>query len=77
MILGRRTNLFALRKRLKIPTVRRAKATTTLQERTQAVLDLKVNDITGQWGVAQVRQRAANAGFLLSRSVQLDRCTVQ
>ena len=41
---------------------------TTSEERAQAVLDIKEHDLTGQWGVAQVRQRLANQGILIKWS---------
>jgi hypothetical protein len=37
------------------------------EERAQALLDIKANDIVGKWGVLQVRQRLANRGVLISR----------
>ncbi|KIL60347.1 hypothetical protein M378DRAFT_110253 [Amanita muscaria Koide BX008] len=62
--IGRR-KLFILRKDLGLPSVR--KNPTTAQDRAQAVIDIKAHDLTGRWGVAQVRQRLANKGVLLSR----------
>ncbi|KAF9486834.1 hypothetical protein BDN71DRAFT_1555218, partial [Pleurotus eryngii] len=53
-----RAKLFAIRRRLQIPSVR--KNTTSPQERAQAVLDIKADDILGNWGVGQTRQRLAN-----------------
>ena len=41
---------------------------TTSEERAQAVLDIKEHDLTGGWGVAQVRQRLANQGILIKQS---------
>lgn len=61
----RRRTLFSLRKRLQIPSVR--KNTLSPEERAQALLDIKVDDRVGMWGVAQVRQRLANRGVLMSR----------
>ncbi|KAM6501456.1 hypothetical protein JOM56_004470 [Amanita muscaria] len=59
--IGRR-KLFILRKDLGLPSVR--KNPTTAQDRAQAVIDIKAHDLTGRWGVAQVRQRLANKGVL-------------
>jgi hypothetical protein len=59
--------LFILRKDLGLPSVR--KNPTSAQDRAQAVIDIKAHDLTGRWGVAQVRQRLANKGILLSRYV--------
>jgi hypothetical protein len=64
-LFDRRRKLFDIRKRLEIPTVR--KNNTTSAERAQALLDIKVHDRTGKWGVAQVRQRLANQGILMTR----------
>ncbi|KAF4568635.1 hypothetical protein EYR36_010648 [Pleurotus pulmonarius] len=60
-----RAKLFAIRRRLKIPSVR--KNTTSPHERAQAVLDIKADDILGNWGVGQTRQRLANKGILIPR----------
>jgi hypothetical protein len=57
--------LTTLRKRLGIVSIR--KNTSTPEERAQALLDIKANDIVGKWGVPQVRQRLANCGVLMSR----------
>ncbi len=45
------------------------KKRTSVQDRSQAVLDIKQNDLLGKWGVAQVRQRLANEGMLIARFV--------
>lgn len=57
--------MFSLRKRLQIPSIR--KNVISSEERAQALLDIKVDDRVGMWGVAQVRQRLANRGVLMSR----------
>ena len=54
-----------IRKRLNISSVR--KNLSTPEERAQALLDIKVHDRVGKWGVAQVRQRLANHGVFISR----------
>ncbi|KDQ58250.1 hypothetical protein JAAARDRAFT_193672 [Jaapia argillacea MUCL 33604] len=61
----KRTKLFELRKRLGITTVR--KNNTMPQQRAQAVIDIKENDLAGRWGVNQVHQRLANEGYLVPR----------
>lgn len=61
----RKRTLSTLRKRLGIASVR--KNNSTPEERAQALLDIKVDDIAGRWGVPQVRQRLANRGILVSR----------
>lgn len=61
----RRRKLFEIRKQLEIPSVRNNN--TTLSERAQALLDIKVHDRTGKWGIAQVHQRLANQGILMTR----------
>ena len=71
--------LYNIRCRLEIPTIR--KNNSTSEERAQALLDIKAHDRVGKWGVAQVRQRLANQGILMSRYVYLvlrysDRLTV-
>ncbi|KAF7975981.1 hypothetical protein HWV62_8132 [Athelia sp. TMB] len=67
--IGKRT-LTTLRKRLLIPSVR--KNPVAAQDRMQAVLDVKQHDIAGRWGVAQVRQRLANQGIIISRDETRD-----
>jgi hypothetical protein len=61
----RKRTLTTLRKRLGIVSIR--KNTSTPEERAQALLDIKADDIVGKWGVPQVRQRLANRGVLISR----------
>jgi hypothetical protein len=63
----RKRTLTTLRKRLGIVSIR--KNTSTPEERAQALLDIKVDDIVGKWGVPQVRQRLANRGVLVSRYI--------
>lgn len=46
------------------------------EQRVQAVLDLKSNDIQGRWGVAQVRQRLANQDVLIPRCVHFHQSIV-
>ncbi|KAF4586441.1 Transposase [Pleurotus pulmonarius] len=57
--------LYKLRKRLEVPSIR--KSSSKPQELAQAVIDIKDSDLTGRWGVAQVRQRLANNGILIRR----------
>ena len=64
--------MFSLRKRLQIPSVR--KNTLSAEERAQALLDIKVDDRVGMWGVAQVRQRLANRGVRLADSARMIFC---
>lgn len=63
----RRGTLYNLRKRLNVPSVRKATKTADKHVLEQAVVDLKSNDVLGQWGVGQVRQRLANMDHLISR----------
>jgi len=67
MPLYRKTKLYALRKYAEVRTVRNHPSTP--EERAQAIVDLKTSDLAGKWGVAQVRQRLANSGILIRRSV--------
>ncbi|KAF4589018.1 hypothetical protein EYR40_010574 [Pleurotus pulmonarius] len=60
-----RTKFFALKKSLEVATVRRNP--TSPQDRVQAVIEVKENDVAGLWGVGQTRQRVANKGVLMSR----------
>ncbi|KAH7929145.1 hypothetical protein BV22DRAFT_1029764 [Leucogyrophana mollusca] len=62
----KRRKLFTLRKQLGVESVRKP-ANSSPQERMQAVIDIKKDDLSGKWGVAQVRQRLANQGKLLKR----------
>ena len=41
---------------------------TTSEEHAQAVLDIKEHDLTGRWGVTQVRQHLTNQGILIKWS---------
>lgn len=61
----RKTKLYDLRKYAEVETVRNHPSTS--EERAQAVVDIKASDLAGKWGVAQVRQRLANHGILISR----------
>ena len=65
----RKRTLSTLRKRLGIVSVR--KNTSTPEERVQALLDIKADDIAGKWGVLQVRQHLANRGVLISRYITM------
>ncbi|KAL0953005.1 hypothetical protein HGRIS_007210 [Hohenbuehelia grisea] len=60
-----RSKLFELRKRVGAPSVR--KNPTPDQDRTQALINAKENDLAGRWGVEQTRQRMANGGVLITR----------
>ena len=64
-LVHRKRTLSTLRKRLGIASVR--KKNSTPEERAQALLDIKVDDIAGRWGVPQVRQCLVNHGILISR----------
>lgn len=65
MIWHRKHTLTTLRKRLGIVSI--CKNTSTPEEQAQAILDIKVDDIAGKWGVLQVRQRLANHEVLISQ----------
>lgn len=41
---------------------------------TQAIIDVKEADIAHKWGVAQVRQRVANQGYIVTRRVNILLC---
>lgn len=62
-----RSKLFALRKQVGAPSVRKSKNTLSELEKVQAVVDLKVNDVQGRWGVTAVKQHLANQGVLMPR----------
>ena len=61
---NRKCKLFDIRKQLKIPSVQ--KNNTMPLEWAQALLDIKVRDRTGEWGVVQVCQCLANQGILMT-----------
>ena len=63
----RRSTLFSIQKRLGMESVH-VNIKTTSEEHAQAVLDIKEHDLTGQWGVTQVRQHLANQGILIKWS---------
>jgi len=46
------------------------------EEHAQALLAIQVNDCVGMWGVAQVCQRLANQGVLMSRSAIIFHCSL-
>ena len=60
------SKLFALRKQVGAPS-RKSKNTLSELEKVQAVVDLKVNDVQGRWGVTAVKQHLANKGVLMPR----------
>ena len=59
--------MYKLRARLGVPTVRGQSRRIDPVKRLQAIVDLKKSDVQGRWGVAQVRQRLANAGIPIAR----------
>jgi len=59
--------LFSLRKWLNITSIR--KNNLLAEDQAQALLDIKVDDRAGMWGVAQVHQHLANQGVLMSRYI--------
>lgn len=59
--------MYNLRARLGVSSVRTQCRLADPTKRLQAILDLKRNDIQGRWGIAQVRQRLANAGISITR----------
>ena len=63
--------MYKLCARLGVPTVQNRTKQGNASERLQAVLDLKQSDIQGRWGVAQVQQRLANKGVLISQYISL------
>ncbi len=63
----RRGALYKLRKRLNVPSVRKATKTADKLVLEQAVIDIKSDDVLGRWGIGQVRQRLANANHFISR----------
>ncbi|KAL1699147.1 hypothetical protein EV121DRAFT_273930 [Schizophyllum commune] len=63
----KRTKFFALKKASGVETVR--KNTMSLPQKVQAILDIKAEDITGQWGVAQVKSRLARRHLFISRDI--------
>ncbi|KDR77948.1 hypothetical protein GALMADRAFT_94442 [Galerina marginata CBS 339.88] len=63
-----RNKLFALRRKVGAPSVRKNKNDLSEPQRIQAVLDLKEDDLQGKWGVTAVKQRLANNGVWLTRN---------
>jgi hypothetical protein len=59
--------LFELRKHLKVESVKNSRITRTELETRQLVMDFKQNDVSGGWGVTQVKGRMANKGGLIPR----------
>ncbi|RDX40327.1 hypothetical protein OH76DRAFT_1490373 [Lentinus brumalis] len=64
----KRGALYKLRKRLNVPSVRKATKTADKLVLEQAVIDIKSDDVLGRWGIGQVRQRLANANHFISRN---------
>ncbi|KAL1697692.1 hypothetical protein EV121DRAFT_274932, partial [Schizophyllum commune] len=61
-----RTKFFKLKKACGADSVRKCKM--SWQSKSQAVITLKDNDVTGRWGVSQVKTRLARQGVLIPRS---------